>query len=218
MPGTTPAEAARAAVEQFFHDLAARLTKSGERIAAEIGPSGSTSEQVLRAAQPLALELLEDPRILGAGFVTVPGLLLDEPHLLAWWQGQVKELLSGSAALERSGDYSRQEWFRTPQRTGRPHVTGPYIDYVCTDEFVTTTTVPVTRDGELIGVMGADVLAETLEAELLAAFRTAHATLVNHHGRAVLSGNPRTFAGDPVDQSAFAVVLPCEGLPLTVLA
>ncbi|WP_435742088.1 cache domain-containing protein [Nocardioides sp. SYSU DS0663] len=218
MPGSDPAATASAAVAKFFTDLGARLTASGDQLAAALGDAAPTSEQVLDATRPLALELLGDPRVLGAGFVAAPGFLADEPHLLAWWQGEDKELISASAALARSADYSRQEWFRTPQRTGRMHVTGPYIDYVCTDEFVLTTTVPVLRGGTLLGVMGADVLAETLESELLSAFRAARATLVNHHGRAVLSGDPRTFAGDPVDRASFSVSLPCDGLPLSVLA
>lgn len=218
MPEPELAAAARSAVERSFTDLGARLTASGDQLAAGLGSTHPTSDEVLTATRPLALDLLADPRVLGAGFVAAPGLLVDEPHLLAWWQGEDKDLISVSAALARSADYSRQEWFRTPRRTGRLHVAGPYIDYVCTDEFVLTTTVPVLRDGELLGVMGADVLAETLEAELLPAFRRAGATLVNHHDRVVLSGDPRTFAGDPVDRAAFSTVLPCTGLPLAVIA
>lgn len=212
-----PAAASRSLVESFFHDLGARLAAHGERMAAALGGGTRSREQVLSHARPLALALLEDSRLLGGGFVAAPGLLEDQEHLLAWWQGEDRELMSGSAALGRSADYSHQEWFRTPARTGRLHVTGPYIDYVCTDEFVLTTTVPVTTQGRLLGVMGADVLAETLEKEMLAVFRTSGATLVNHHDRVVLSGDPRVFAGDPVSRSAYATVLACEGLPLTVL-
>ena len=219
MPDPTVVAAARTVAEDFFHDLGARLAASGDQIAGALGPGQArTASRVLTTAQPLAYALLEDPRVLGAGFVTAPGLLTDQAHLLAWWQGEAKEPISASAALERSADYSRQEWFRTPLRTSRLHVTGPYIDYVCTDELVLTTTVPVTLDGEALGVMGADVLAETLEAEMLSAFRGAGATLVNHHDRVVLSGHPRTFAGDAFDRAAFALVLPCDGLPLTVVA
>lgn len=216
-PETEPAATSRSLVESFFHDLGERLSVRGEQMATALAQGARSRQQVLSHAKPLALTLLEDPRVLGGGFVAAPGLLVDEEHLLAWWQGEDRELMSGSAALGRSADYSRQEWFRTPRRTGRLHVTGPYIDYVCTDEFVLTTTVPVMSGGQLLGVMGADVLAETLERELLATFRASRATLVNHHDRAVLSGDPHVFAGDPVSRSAYTTALPCEGLPLTVL-
>ena len=218
MPDPSLVATARTVVEEFFRELGARLTTDGELVALALEPSTRTVQHVLDVARPLAYGLLDDPRVLGGGFVAAPGVLSDGAHLLAWWQGENKEPISASAALQRAADYTRQEWFRTPQRTSRLHVTGPYVDYVCTDDFVLTTTVPVTRDGEMLGVMGADILAETLESEMLIAFRDAGATLVNHHDRVVLSGQARTFAGDIVDRSNFTVVLPCDALPLTVIA
>ena len=45
-----------------------------------------------------------------------------------------------------------------PQREGRPHVYGPYIDFSCADRYVVTLTVPVTDDGDFAAVteIGAD--------------------------------------------------------------
>ncbi|TFD48627.1 hypothetical protein E3T46_14390 [Cryobacterium sp. Hh11] len=41
---------------------------------------------------------------------------------------------------------------------GRRHVTGPYVDYLCTDEYTLTLTLPVYRGGtELIAVVGRPV-------------------------------------------------------------
>ncbi|HNJ79264.1 MAG TPA: AzlC family ABC transporter permease, partial [Marmoricola sp.] len=145
-------------------------------------------------------------------------LLTDETFLLAWWQGDDKERIPESIALVQSTDYSRQEWFRTPQRTHASHVTGPYIDYVCTDEFMLTVTVPVERNDQMLGVMGADILAETVERILLDQFQQSGATLANHHGRVVLSADPRVFAGEPISPDQYDVQIPCADLPLTVLA
>ncbi|KQY59765.1 hypothetical protein ASD11_09515 [Aeromicrobium sp. Root495] len=205
------------AVQEFFQPLLASLRASGDAIAPLFDSPAVTSEEVLRASRPFAFDVLQDPHTVGAGFVVSPGLLTDETYLLAWWQGDDKGRIPESAALVQSTDYSRQEWFRTALRTGRSHVTGPYIDYVCTDEFVLTLTVPVIRAGRTLGVMGVDVLAETIERALVDVFREAHATLVNHHDRAVLSGDPRIFAGEPVDRQDYRSAVPCTDLPFTIL-
>jgi hypothetical protein len=205
------------AVEEFFHPLQSTLTSLGQRLV-PLFDEPPASDALLRAARPLALEVLADAHAMGAGFVVTPGLLADDDYLLAWWQGDGKEPLTRSPALVQSTDYSRQEWFRTPLRTGASHVTGPYVDYVCTDELTLTITVPVTRGGRMLGVMGADVLASTVEKSLLATFAGAGATLANRHHRAVLSAQPQVFAGEPVDPHAYAVSRPCRGLPLDVYA
>ncbi len=37
-----------------------------------------------------------------------------------------------------------------PERTGTRHLTGPYVDYLCTDDYTVTVTTPVTLDGEMV--------------------------------------------------------------------
>ncbi|WP_370249749.1 cache domain-containing protein [Nocardioides sp.] len=206
------------AVETFFAPLLASLARSADAIAPLFDGPPIASDIVLREVEPRARDVLAAGPAVGAGFVVIPGLLSDLTHLLAWWQGDAGERMAESAALVQSAEYAHQEWFRTPLRTGEVHVTGPYVDYVCTDEFVLTTTLPVVRAGRPLGVMGVDVLAETLERVLAPTFIAAGATLVNHHSRAAVSGDPTVFAGDRIDRSAFALALPCAGLPLTVLA
>ncbi len=213
---TTVAECV-VAVERFFHPLLQTLRGAGDAIA-PLFDHAVASEQVVRAVRPLALDVLADGHAVGAGFVVTPGLPSDETYLLAWWQGDDHERLPQSPALVQSTDYSRQEWFRTPHRTGTSHVTGPYVDYVCTDELTLTVTVPVVRGGRMLGVVGADILAETVEQDLLPVFARAGATLVNHHDRAVLSAQPQVFAGEPVDRSGYGEAQACTGLPFVVLA
>ena len=50
-------------------------------------------------------------------------------------------------ANEQFRDYTTLEWWRVPARTGTRHLTGPYVDYVCTDDYTVTITTPVTVDG-----------------------------------------------------------------------
>ena len=39
------------------------------------------------------------------------------------------------------------------------HLTGPYVDYVCTDDYTITITTPVRVAGRLVGVVGTDAYA-----------------------------------------------------------
>ena len=202
--------------EEMFNPLITKLWQAGRAIAPLFDRPASSAD-LLAQSQPHAFDILAAPHTVGAGFVATPGILTDEHFLLAWWQGDDKERIPESIALVQSTDYSRQEWFRTPQRTHASHVTGPYIDYVCTDEFMLTVTVPVERDGRMLGVMGADILAETIERVLLNPFLAAGATLINHHNRAVLSAEVEIFAGEPIDPANYSRVLPCADLPFRVL-
>lgn len=219
MVATTAEDAAACVVEveRFFHAIAARLGDLAAAIAPAFDTVPATSERVLAIARPPSLALLSEPMVIGAGFVATRDAVADAAHLLAWWQGDDRERIPDSTVLSDSTDYSRQEWFRVPARTGDFHVTGPYIDYVCTDEYVVTSTLPVHRDGRLLGVVGLDILAETLESVLMPTFRRTGATLINHHSRVMLSGDARIFAGEVVDRDRFSQAMTCTGLPATVL-
>jgi hypothetical protein len=61
--------------------------------------------------------------------------------------------------------YVKAEWFCVPVETSRPHVTGPYVAFLCTDEYVLTFTHSVFRSPEpaVAGVIGIDVTIQTLE-------------------------------------------------------
>lgn len=205
-------------VARHWADLIGRLSVRAEQMAELFAAGPLRSDDVRHAAQPLALDVLTDETLVGGGFVASPDALLDETHFLAWWQGENKEQLGDPTVTVQVTDYTRQEWFSVPRRTGRPHLTGPYIDYVCTDEFVMTTTVPVMVDGTMVGVFGADTLAETLEGLFEPVFRDSGCTLVNDHGRVVLSDDPEVFAGRLIDDAGFTHRARCAGVPLVVVA
>ncbi len=88
------------------------------------------------------------------------------PWHMAWWQGEKQERLL-MLTMESAGEtYSRREWFTVPMETGAGHITGPYVDFLCTDEYTLTFTVPVKAHGRIVGVAGADIFVESIE-ELL---------------------------------------------------
>ncbi|MCW3493049.1 hypothetical protein [Microbacterium sp. SSM24] len=138
----------------------------------------------------------------GAGFVAAPGVLADAEWHLAWWLGGTGRPLRRLATIDDPShdqfrDYTALEWWRVPTTTGGRHLTGPYVDYLCTDDYTVTVTTPVRVRGEIVGVVGADALVDRLERELLPAMRTGAtpATLVNASGRVVTSTDARREPG-----------------------
>ena len=148
--------------------------------------------------------------IIGAGFVASPGFISDAEWHLAWWLGHANTFGVGSAdpalrrleaeedpSSESFRDYTTLEWWRVPAATDAPHITGPYVDYLCTDDYTLTLTVPVMYDGRMIGVAGADLYVNDIERTLLPHVRAigSTATVVNASRRVVVSTDPHRPTG-----------------------
>lgn len=155
-----------------------------------------------------------DPLITGSGFVASPGLLSDAEWHLAWWLGspggEVRRLATvDDEAADGFRDYTTLEWWRIPQRTGARHLTGPYVDYLCTDDYTITLTVPLVVDGEFLGVVGCDALVARLESRLLPALRALDgpAAVVNASGRIVTATDARREPGSILRHEGLADAL-----------
>ena len=104
-----------------------------------------------------------------ASSVSHPTVLARSRSLL-WWVTQREnsrvEPLPLDADLTELGTYQAGlediEWYRVPAATGRPHMTGPFVDYMCTDQFAFTFTVPLKISGEFYGVAGIDMTVRSL--------------------------------------------------------
>lgn len=178
----------------------------------------------------------EGALIIGAGFVAQPGFIPDAPWHLAWWLGHANTFgVTGPAApelrrlvavedehSESFRDYTTLEWWRVPATTHEQHITGPYVDYLCTDDYTLTLTMPAFRAGEMIGVVGADLYVNDVERTLLPAVRGAgaRAALVNASGRVVVASDSSRPTGSlirPASWEQHDRVVPCaNGLTLLV--
>ncbi|WP_104133026.1 PDC sensor domain-containing protein [Cryobacterium sp. M91] len=149
-----------------------------------------------------------DGMVIGAGFVSAPSFL---GWHLAWWLGGQNPAGSALPATgirhletvedprdESFRDYTALEWWRVPAQTRRRHVTGPYVDYLCTDEYTLTLTLPVYRGGtELIGVVGIDLSVDQLERQLVPRLGASgvRVTLINASARVVVSTDAHLATG-----------------------
>ena len=233
------------AVGGFFHGVLALMEDWKPDLQALFSDAGSPPlrRELDRVVEPLVRSLLQqDSPLAGAGFVAAKDALADAQWHMAWWQENSRDQLIPSTMESLGEVYSRREWFTTPLRTGSSHVTGPYVDFLCTDEYTVTLTVPVTVGTRTVGVVGADVFVASLETVLLPPLRQLHpeAALVNRAGRIIVSADPQLPAGrllvadwrtaeaqpaapleaslrGPELEGALAQVHNCPGLPLGVV-
>ncbi|MFF7355767.1 MULTISPECIES: PDC sensor domain-containing protein [Streptomyces] len=193
----------------------------------------------LAALRPgLHLHLTRAELVSGVGFVAAPGLLTDVPAWLEWWQsgadGDVRPLLldldPGQSAYS---DYTHWDWFALPRDTGRRAVAGPYVDYLCSDEYSLTLSEPVRFQGRFAGVAAADVYLRHFETAVLPLLRrlSRPAHLVNARGRVAASADPAHLAGSLTKGPDFGALLsaarpgvyggmrlvPCRGVPLVLV-
>ena len=190
--------------------------------------AGAPSRAEVCSLDPLAIAALqrEDDLIVGAGYVAAPGAVRDSEYWLQWWSDydtprkrQPEQLaVEVDPHSESFNDYTRLPWYAVPARTQRRHLTGPYVDYLCTDEYTLTATVPIMVGGEFRGVVGADIYANTL-AQVLEPLLTSlagvdgSAFIVNETGRVLAADHPSLTTGDLINDAAVraAVGTVCRG-------
>lgn len=225
----TAIEAAATIVQDYFSTpiraLLSWVTPLAEQLAAAERSGPLTRSKLDALVEPYALETLDLPGVpvYGAGFIAAIDLLSDAHSHLAWWQGEDRRqlVLASQSVNKENIDYSALEWFRVPMSTGDPHVAGPYVDYLCSDEYTITIAAPAEIDGRRIGVAGLDLLVAAVERELTPRFAALghEVTLTNGVGRVVVSTDPRCATGDSVRGGRLAELprLACEGVALDVI-
>jgi len=209
-----------------------RIVEWREALAPVLGSAVPVAE-VDAAVEALVVPSLSEPNALmiGAGFVAAPGFLADAPWHLAWWLGHSNTFGIGSAdpglrrlvaeedpSSESFRDYSTLEWWRVPAASGERHITGPYVDYLCTDDYTLTLTMPVMSGGAIVGVVGADLYVNDIERALLPRVRAigGGATIVNASGRVVVSADPHRATGTLL-RGASEAGIPCGGTSLVLV-
>ena len=187
-----------------FDTLAAWNAEFAGELAAATDDTRLTSARLDEIVRPFAATTLSETRIpvYGAGFIAAIGLLRDARGHLSWWQGPDREQLSLAWSIinKEHLDYSEFEWYRVPMITGKAHLSGPSVDYLCSDEYTMTIATPVTIRGAFAGVAALDLLVDSVERHLVPLLRreTVRATLINSSDRIIVSTDPALAAGDSI--------------------
>lgn len=190
----------------------------------------------LRDAPPAA-QTAPESLMIGAGFIAAPGFVTGRESHFAWWVGPLvgTPLLGTTTAPSRLDlaarvnteflrDFRELEWYQVPETTARTHVTGPYVDHLCTFDYVITLTMPVRVGEDMVGVVGADVYVKSLEQLLLPHFLALESpvALVNEAGRVAVSTEPSLPAGDILPNRRHPLAdyecVPCPGTPFQIAA
>ena len=198
-----------------------------ERLFAESAPTAAA----VSALDPLAIAALqrEDDLIVGAGYVAAPGAVRDSDYWLQWWSDYntprtrrpERLVVEVDPHSESFNDYTRLPWYAVPVRTRQRHLAGPYVDYLCTDEYTLTATIPIVVRGQFLGVVGADVYANTLAQVIGPLLRPIGATgrspfVVNESGRVLVADDASITTGDLVSLADLRLE-PLADLPLALV-
>lgn len=196
LAGDEVVEQVAALVEGIFDRLKPTLA------ATEAVLAGDLSAISLHAIRPQVFDALGG-LVIGAGFVSAPNVLADQEFGFEWWTaGKPPEQLfiSLDPTSDNFLDYTRQSWYTVPRDTDRRHINGPYVDYLCTDEYTLTFTLPAHQHGSFAGVVGADVYVREFEYVVRPMLRSLgrRAALVNAQGRVIVSNSVRQATGSLV--------------------
>lgn len=162
--------------------------------------------------------------IAGIGFIAAPELLADAPWYLEWWQdapggAPVQLLRDLDPASSAFYDYTHWDWYTGPHEGAERTICGPYVDYLCTDEYSLTMSVPVTVEGAFAGVAAADVFVRRFEGAVVPVLRAipGPAFVISSAGRVVASNTAKWIGGSVFRGEPGFDVRPCGDLPLSLV-
>lgn len=201
-------------------DALAGVTAELDSLFAMLGPVATGFARIAGLNAPASEDLIDlrgaisdviqTPGLVGgAGVIVAPGLLANAEYWMEWWWAVPdREPETLRANLEPSApdffDYATADWYATPESTGARHVAGPYVDYVCTNEYAMTLAQPVRAVGRFVGVAALDVSVSGFETLVLPALRSLEspATLTNATGRVIASTAERVWPGQRIAPAA----------------
>ncbi len=189
----------------LFDDLSALATHAEAGIARSRGKRATIGPRDLKAVESAAGAFLaKHPTPEAAGVIIRPGIVGSEGDI-EWWKrtdegSPTRVVFTLTPQTAGYYDFETLDWFRNVIETGRPTLTGPYLDYAGMDQYILTLTVPFRLDGSIVGAAGCDIDLRSLETAIMPIMRRldVDAALVSQHGRIVLGNSGRFLVGNRV--------------------
>lgn len=195
------------AVTEFVVLTRASVTSMRQLVESALAEAETPRRDCLVELEPYVRGCLGEQEGLfhGGGFVAAPHLLADAAWWLEWFawdSGRIQRLVPQTDPHgAHFFDYTLMPWYAVPQQGAGPTITGPYVDYLCTDDYTLTFTEAVhDAEGTFVGVVGADVRVLAVEEAFLAYLRRSRSVvvIVNTLGRVVVSNSAQLLSGDLV--------------------
>jgi hypothetical protein len=190
------------ALAQRLDRVFSNLEVLAEETTKIIAPSG-TSRSMLEALRPVVQRIVveEGGLVDSAGVSVAPGLLTDADTWHQWWSFIAGQLVFIPHNLNPASinyyDYTEMMWFERPLSSGRPELTGPYLDFGGANMKVVTASRPVLSGSLTAGVAGADLSMDFIERIFLGSLgrRDEHIALITETGKVVASNSARFAPG-----------------------
>lgn len=199
-------------------DLAARIVMlSGPADAT--GRTGLAKRAIEGLVDAVDANLRASELAIGHGFIAAPEVVDGQERYMLWLQRDGKLIKRLRLNFDTSDldayDYVNMDWYTAPVHRHSPALTGPYLDYAGAGRLVITITAPVFVDDEFVGVVGTDLLAEQIEAQITRRLRSVDAEilLVSEERSVVATNSPRWMPGERLsihpaqDRGSYAAVL-----------
>jgi hypothetical protein len=194
------AEVTQEVVTVFEHHFA-RTRRLAELVVA-LAASGPLTESRLPSLRgEVAGWLTGTDAAVGYGFIAAPDVVEGWQRYLCWFQLGERGVRRLQLNLDPEDvniyDYLDMDWFSKSRDERRPVVYGPWVDYMGSQQFVLTCTVPVVHDDTFLGIAGADLVVSRLETELIPVLKRidADVVLVNENRQLVMSNSARWIPG-----------------------
>lgn len=199
-------QSVEADIARFASEVAIRIDSIVAKldvIADEGSSSGSQFDHFVDVTRRMLVDGGTGDVLAGAGYA----LSHDDfqrPPAMVWWVHR------GDAVVERTHsvdpdsesfyDYAALRWFRTATTSGRPTLSGPFIDAWGSNDYTVTVSVPVPESTGPGGVVAADVDVRRFVDSLTADLRRIRVplALVNESDRVVVSTVPALSTGLPI--------------------
>lgn len=202
-------ERALAHVEQALDGVFASLVRARELALREMGTPWDTTR--LDELQTWMQEQLRkrDALASGLGMALGQAAPVTGPRWIWWRSGAARPTplpVERDVMHPEYYDYESAAWYAGPCATGRPAITGPFVDHGAADDHIFTPAVPISSPepgGGSVGVVGADVRVARLEAVVLPALLAlpGEATLLNGDGVVIASSAASWLPGQRWDRA-----------------
>lgn len=149
----------------------------------------------------------------GGGFVAALDSVDRDHRFWDWWtrsgDGRSIEQLHPPRTASGGAEYAYEsmQWFRQGER-GEASVFGPFVDFAGVNQLVILLAEPVMRGDRFLGVVGADLVVDSFEIQMVRRLREipGRCVLVGTTGRVVASTVAAYAPGERFDSDGWASV------------